>query len=612
MTRSIVFAAFTIIALFSVPISKAQEKQFDISKNTTYSVYEDGSTRVVQEVTIENKTEYYFTPSYTVKTGVSKITNIKAYNSSGTIPATVSTQSDDSQSITLEFEERYAGLNNENKFVIEYTTADIAEKRGNIWEVTVPGIENINQFDSYQIEIDVPQSFGDASIIKPNKDSKSLVFTKNEIGRSGVYVIFGDKQYFKYELSYNISNPNLFPVQTEIALPPGTNYQNVVVSSLSEKPSNVRRDQDGNWIAEYKLSPQEKKTIKATGYIEVLSMPAKVELNDKQRKDYTKESKFWHASDPEIQKIAKSLTSPKEIYDFVREKLSYNKSKVSTGAVRLGGKGVLDDPKNSVCLEFTDLFISIARAKGIPARAVEGFAYTDNSGFRPLSLVGDILHAWPEYYDNERKTWVMVDPTWEKTTQGMDYFNTLDLSHVAFAVKGVDSEYPIPAGGYKFSSESNDVKVTFAKPADFKKNIKISVEEDFPDRLLPKFTAKGTIKIVNSGNFPQENIEVGVATNQGTKRSYTIDYLPPFGYRQINASFTDTPVLTNEDYVITIQVGSEKFTKSIKISFIPDLTTILVIGGIISVSTITAAVTFHTGSLLVQRRKRKNSIRRKS
>lgn len=609
MIKSIIFAAFTIIALSAKPLY-AQEKYFEISQATNYTVDQNGNTHVVQKVSITNRTEYYFTPSYTVKSGVSTISHLKAYNSSGSIPATVSDKGNKNKSIRLEFEGRYAGLNNGNEFTIEYITSDLVKRRGSIWEINIPGIENINQFDNYRVSVEVPKDFGEVSIIKPYKNNKVLTFTKNEIGRSGIYLIFGGKQFFKYELSYNISNPNLFPVQTEIALPPETNYQNVVVSQLSEKPRNVRRDQDGNWIAEYRLLPQEKKTIKATGYIEVFSSPVKVDLNEKERNDYTNENKYWHANDPKIKKIAENLSGPKEIYEFVIEKLSYNKNKVSTGAVRLGGKGVLDDPKNSVCLEFTDLFISIARAKGIPSRAVEGYAYTDNSGSRPLSLVGDILHAWPEYYDKDKKTWVMVDPTWEKTTNGMDYFNTLDLSHVAFVVKGVDSEYPIPAGGYKFSSGSNDVKVSFAEPKEFVKNLKLTIEENFPDRLLPKFKAKGTIKVVNTGNYPQKNLEIVVKSNMGSKKSYTIDYLPPFGYKQINVSFTDTPVLTNDDYVITIQVGNEKYTKKIKISFIPDLATILLIGGIISVSTITAAVTFHTGSLLVQRRKRKNSIRR--
>ena len=57
-------------------------------------------------------------------------------------------------------------------------------------------------------------------------------------------------------------------------------------------------------------------------------------------------------------------------------------------------------------MEFTDLFVAIARAAGIPARESVGYAYTTNSRLRPLSLVTDVLHAWPEYYDADKKIWV--------------------------------------------------------------------------------------------------------------------------------------------------------------------------------------------------------------
>jgi len=59
----------------------------------------------------------------------------------------------------------------------------------------------------------------------------------------------------------------------------------------------------------------------------------------------------------------------------------------------------LDNTTNAVCLEYTDLFVTLARAAGIPSRSIEGFAYTKNSRLRPLSLVDDVLHAWVQYYD---------------------------------------------------------------------------------------------------------------------------------------------------------------------------------------------------------------------
>ena len=605
-----VLISFLLVAisyqLLAVKIFAA-DQNFDISVNSKYVIDRTGLTTIVQTIHITNKTEFYYTPTYTVSVGFADIQNIEAYNSDGTIATTLDDKNPDNKSIKLTFPKRYTGLNKTNSFTLKFDTKDIVKKQGNIWEVTIPGIASPDDFTAYSSTIEVPDSYGQASIIKPKKastDKKIISLSKDEIGRSGVYILYGDKQYYDFSLKYNISNPNLFPVRTEIALPPQTNYQNVLISSFSMLPLNVTKDKDGNWIAEYRLMPQQKEQIIVKGIIEVLSSPQKEELSNNQSKDYTSPKKYWDTLNPAVEKTASQLTTPKEIYEFVVSKLSYNYSKVSTENLRLGGKGALSDPKNSVCLEFTDLFVTLARAKGIPARSVEGYAYTQNSKLRPLSLVNDILHAWPEYYDRTAQKWIMVDPTWGNTTKGMDYFNSLDFAHVTFVLKGRDSEYPIPAGGYKFDRESKDVEVRFSEALKFKPVTKYTITDTFPTFSFPKLNLQGTFVVRNSGNAPISNMIAYVKTSRGTNRQFLIDYIPPGGYEKITTSFSDVPFLTNGSYLITIQVGATTFSKKVRISFIPDLQLLLLIGGIIGGSTIIAAITFHTGSLLIQRRRR--------
>jgi len=591
----------------------AAEKQFDISVDSQYEVKADGITDISQTISITNKTEYYYTPSYTVSVGFSDISNIQAYNSDGSIPTTLTEKGEKDKSIKLSFPKRYAGLNDKNVFTLKFSTKDIAKKQGSVWEVTIPGIEKPEDFGTYTTTISVPDDFGKASIIKPAKQAKegeSIKLSKDDVGQSGVYILYGDRQYYSFNLNYNISNPNLFPVRTEIALPPQTNYQNVLISSFSEEPVNVARDGDGNWIAEYRLLPQQKKSVVVKGIIEILSQPREESLTNKQLKEYTTSKKYWDLGNQKTRDDIKELKSAEDIYNYVQKTLTYNYKKIATDNLRLGGQGALTDVKNSVCLEFTDLFISIARVKGIPARSVEGFAFTQNAKLRPLSLVNDILHAWPEYYDLKSKRWIMVDPTWGNTTKGMDYFTSLDFSHVAFAVKGIDSEYPIPAGGYKFNKESKDVEVSFAKSSEFDEKKNIQITDNLPNFSFPKIDIQGTVKIKNSGNVAYSNVTVDVRSSRGTKRQFIVDYLPPRGRREITTTFSDIPFLTNEKYIITIQVGKSIHTKEIKISFIPDYKILILIGGIIGVSAIISAITFHTGSIYIQRRRRKNSLRR--
>ena len=136
---------------------------------------------------------------------------------------------------------------------------------------------------------------------------------------------------------------------------------------------------------------------------------------------------------------AKNLKTAKGIYDFVSTKLKYDYERVKPNVERLGAVNALNNPNSAICMEFTDLFIALARAAGIPAREVNGFAYTENPKIQPLSLVNDVLHAWPEYYDYEKGVWIPVDPTWASTTGGVDYFNKLDLRHFTFVMHGKSS-----------------------------------------------------------------------------------------------------------------------------------------------------------------------------
>jgi len=120
--------------------------------------------------------------------------------------------------------------------------------------------------------------------------------------------------------------------------------------------------------------------------------------------------------------------------------------------------------------QLADFFIALARAQGIPARELEGAAFSTSPELKPLSLSQDILHAWPEYYDEQKQSWIQVDPTWANTTGGIDYFNKLDLNHFVFVIHGSDPLKPPPAGSYKKSDSSKkDIFFIPTEPQNFPK-----------------------------------------------------------------------------------------------------------------------------------------------
>ncbi len=606
MKKTFLTLIFLSFLCFPKALYAGTDENFDISVKARYEVAESGVTSITQNISIRNKKDFIYTPSYSIAIGLRDLENIQAFSEDGSIPFTLIDDKKEEKSIKVNFKKRFTGVNTSNDFTIKFDTNDIAFRKNGIWEISIPGLSQEDSFSDYAISLTVPESFGQASIIKPKKaKSSSLTFSKAEVGNAGVIVVFGENQFYNFILDYNISNPNFYPAKTELALPPSTNYQQVLLTSITPKPINVFKDVDGNWIAEYKLLPQQKQVVQVKGLAKILSKPNPEQLSPEQRKLYTAQKAYWDVTNTKIQKLAKELKTPEKIYGYVVKTLEYDYEKVASKTNRLGALGALSNTKNDVCLEFSDLFVALARAAGIPARSLEGYAYTDNDKLRPLSLVEDVLHAWPEYYDESAKTWIMVDPTWGNTTKGVDFFHTLDFEHIVFAIKGSDSAYPIPAGGYKFEKPTKDVQVSFAKKEEFKQQKSFELHEDFPSYSFFNFPLRGNITVKNTGNTPIQNEKMHVVTSFSKEvTEYTIDYIPPFGEKVYTLEFNQLPFLTKGNYTLTISLNDKVLNKSIAFSFFPEAK-ILVIGGVILIGAIlTFIITIRTGGLLIQRRNR--------
>lgn len=542
---------------------------FTTDYNVTYTVGRDAVTSVSFDVTLTNKTSGYYASSYNIQLGFKNIVNLTAYDPDGSITPTI-TKNNEGENIALVFNKKVVGIDNKLNFGLSFNTSDVTEKNGSIWQIDIPGLSNQNDFNSFNVKVKTP-FLKNPVYIKPDVktlDANNLVFSKDQLGRSGISIAFGDAQIYEFNLLYHLSNRNLFPVRTEIAIPPTTNYQEVEVLDITPKPQDVIVDKDGNWLAQYILSPSKKVNVKVTGKVKIFLTP-KEEFTPKEKlKVYLKDQPFWQTSDENIKNLANGLKTPNEIYEYLVKNLKYDFTRVTDGKKRLGAVETLRNPESAVCLEFTDLFIALARAAGIPAREVNGFAYTQNSKERPLSLVKDVLHAWPEYYDENLKTWIMVDPTWGNTTGGVDYFKTLDFNHFAFVIKGADSKYPVSAGGYKLPEDSltKDVNVSFAGNFE-ESNPTLSVLGTFLKKYPSSFPIKASIIIKNNGTQAANPETVTITANHLTPsyRKINLDKIPPFGSLTIPIVFNKTPILTNVEDIATIRLANQSISKNIKV-----------------------------------------------
>ena len=534
---------------FFPSFSFAADFQFDY--NVYYSVSQSGSTTIKHDIIVTNLASNYYTQSFTLITTSDQIKNITAWDSIGQITPETEIKNN-SVSIKVNFNEKIVGLNKQMRFFIQYESSDVATKKGSIWELIIPGIEKDNQISSYNIFLQVPPNFGQAQHIYP-KPNQNNFWSIKELNQGGINIIYGNRQTYSFNLIYNLINQTSRSQIQEIALPPDTAYQKVILSRMSIAPLNVTQDDDGNWLAQYKLKPKEKLKIVAEGNILVYMEPYNtytVNLSPNNLIGYTKPLKYWENS-PEISNRAKELITPRNIYDWVVNNLTYDFNINTSGSTRNGALFIMNNPTLARCMDFSDLFVALSRSAGIPSREIHGYAYTTNSKLQPLSQTSDVLHAWPEYYDFESKNWIAVDPTWGNTTHGIDYFDKLDFNHVTLAILGKQSDYPYPAGSFYTDNASKNVYIELVDKD-------ITIPEPVSKMILNKNTIYNSINktinlfIYNQGNIMLYPQKLGIISTLNMQNDLEIPPIPPYGFVSIPISVYPKFSLISDNFDINI------------------------------------------------------------
>ena len=549
---------FIIFLLFPSHIQAIDE--FSINQKTYYQIDSSLNTQVKQKVDLNNNLSEIYPKQYTVTLSGSDVSQISASDYLGNILKNVDQKS--SQTVLqLQFNQPKMGKNQINSFEINYKANDLVTQKGNTWEITLPQYQSSQTKIDSQIEITLPSSFGKLSFssvknVHVDYFSNNTLIKINDASSQKILLIFGNYQLFDFELTYYLENSSPDLIKTEIALPPQTSNQSIIFRSLDPLPENIHLDQDGNWLAQYLIPANQTIKVFAFGQTKIFPQSSKPETI--QPELFTKSQTYWPVTDSLIQKISQNLNTPKQIYDYVINTLSYDYDNFSS-ATRQGALIALQNPTNAVCTEFTDLFVTLARAKGIPAREIEGYAYTNNTKLKPINVDTDILHAWPQYYDFATESWKSIDPTWEKTTNGIDYFNDLDLNHLTFVIHGLDSQYPSPPGSYKNNQHIKTVVVDFAKT---------ELEYEYQPPTIkfvndhPFHSSK--LKVFNLNPHSLDNIQI---TSSQISLDQTISQIPPYSYQEIKISQIPIPqIFLPQNQKIKFEIQYNNLTQPIIIN----------------------------------------------
>jgi transglutaminase-like putative cysteine protease len=479
------------------------EDDFSVDIKSNYDVDKSGLTTVSNQITITNLKDNEVASNYHLKLLQLDIFDLKAFDTHGKLDVNEKSTQDE---INLEIfmKNLTIGKGKTNTFTVQYKTKYVAYKVGNIWNVQIPSSQSDHTTQSL-IKLIIPAEFGPRIYISPLPDSISetqttstYIFDGATVGERNIAASFGKFQILNFRLKYQLENPNRFSSFYTIALPPTIRASQLVVyRDIEPKPHRTFVDQDGNYMAVFKVKAKSFTEVKLSGSAQLNSRQIDISrsksLNDlpkKLTKAYTAPSSFWQTQSAVVSSTADKLKqndftvaqNAHSIYRYLVEQYDYDFEIAKKDFVdRLGAEKALQNKDQWGCMEFTDSFVALARTTGIPSREINGYAITNNDAQHPISVElknGDLLHSWPEFYD-PFYGWVQIDPTWGDTSNS-DYFTKMDTNHFALVIKGMNPDYPLPAGTYRVSDKDKLVEVAFAQDVN---------NSDFES----KFTAKKSL-----------------------------------------------------------------------------------------------------------------------
>ncbi len=370
---------------------------------------------------------------------------------------------------------------------LSYDSYALHSRNGATNDMYIPSFAEDYQFINdtteyhYNTKVKIPKEFGELNLIIPEASYKSVDtfwevnFTQEELTGTISWIQIGTSQIYTFDISqpfYTTSTIPFIQNSYKLIIPrdiqAGPITQKVYYSSITPSPSAISMDSEGNLYAEFLIPANQTGNIRMTGYA-VLSHDK--EFNIKTEDDVnkieimslqnaTQAAPFWEVDAEEIRSTAGQLKGDESnIYEIVKNTYEYVVNLIDYSEVKRFGlnerQGALETLNGgaAVCMEYSDLFIALVRAQGVPARAAFGYGYDSRSE-------GDIdtAHQWAEIYLPSVDSWIGIDTTWGESG------STLiggDINHLYRYVAQEDPQTPSPVEALFFGAGNEIFDETF-------------------------------------------------------------------------------------------------------------------------------------------------------
>ncbi len=360
LRQSLIFLLFISAVLLFPKESRAEGEDFSATYSVTYDFSESAPAKVDFQITILNLTNKAYVKEYTLSLTSRSADNFKGVDQNGEIPIE---KEKDGSTIKIKnyFSDKIVGKGAFRDWHIYFEDGDVGKKNGLVWNISVPKFEENTSLSSYSVKLVVPESFGPEIYSSPNNprienlgSKRIYYFEGKDLVRSGIFLNFGRYQLYQFDLKYHLKNPNIFPSEIKIALPPNIRAeQEVYLQEIKPLPADIEIDDDGNYLAIFRLSGTREVVVDVTGYARVtqpkrdLSLSGNLsEIPASLTKAYLNEQIYWETSDGEIKDIVGRYTGESRIvsqiarnlFQYTIQNLKYNESRVNQNLTRFGAK----------------------------------------------------------------------------------------------------------------------------------------------------------------------------------------------------------------------------------------------------------------------------------
>jgi len=328
---------------------------------------------------------------------------------------------------------------------ISYLHPELGERTGGVLDAYVPAFSKDYKFKTdsqeykYSTKVKIPKNAGQESVVSippatrgTEDEYDTYTYNTDQLVGKTLWIQRGNKQVYKFEIDQQVVSTdtedtgNLYEYQ--MVLPRDIEElnvrQKVYYSSIEPAPISINQDSEGNMIGTFRMPAQENAVIKLSGY-------AEVSYKDKQDfsstgtladyptvlanySKYTKPAEYWEVSNSAINKVAEEIVGQNQnVSEIMNLTYSYVVSKIDYSDIQKFGlnerKGALRTltEGSGVCMEYSDLYLTLLRNRKVATRAAFGYGYDSRTASDKQEA-----HQWVQVFLPSSEEWMSVDVTW--------------------------------------------------------------------------------------------------------------------------------------------------------------------------------------------------------